>query len=174
MSYTDKETLGISVKAQASKIISWKRLNVVTLPLSCTALALGSVHSSFLDDVLGVIRLFFKTVHNSAFVAKNNAALFMNFTASSDRPKAVPEVHWSGDNNLCFADSCKRQAFVTHTSRLEMTHNLSESVITNLHVHYHVMLRLGQGGVLKDVLVILKWVNYYLGTYACKVCVLLN
>lgn len=45
---------------------------------------------------------------------------------------------------------------MTHTNRLEMTHNLSESVITNLHVHYHVMLRLGQGGALKDIVVILK------------------
>lgn len=42
---------------------------------------------------------------------------------------------------------------MTHKSRLEMSHHLSESVITNLCVHYHVMLGIGQGGALKDTLV---------------------
>lgn len=38
-----------------------------------------------------------------------------------------------------------------------VTHKLSESVISDLHVHYyHVVLGLGQGGALKDTLVILQ------------------
>lgn len=41
-------------------------------------------------------------------------------------------------------------------SRFETTHKLSESVISNLPVHYCVMLELGQGGALKDTLVILQ------------------
>lgn len=47
---------------------------------------------------------------------------------------------------------------MTHTSRLEMTQHLTESVITNVlvHYHHHVMLGLGQGGALKDTLLILK------------------
>lgn len=45
---------------------------------------------------------------------------------------------------------------MAHIGRFEMTHSLSESVMTNLHVHYHVMFGLGQGEALKDSLVILK------------------
>lgn len=45
---------------------------------------------------------------------------------------------------------------MTHASRLEMTHSLSESIITNLQIRYRVMVGLGQGGVLQDTLLILK------------------
>lgn len=37
-----------------------------------------------------------------------------------------------------------------------MPHKLSESVISSLPVHYHVVLGLGQGGALKYTLVILQ------------------
>lgn len=64
---------------------------------------------------------------------------------------------------------------MTRTSRLEMSHHLSESVITNLCVHYLAMLGIGQGGALKDTLV--SSLNEYIttfSTYACQVCLLLN
>lgn len=45
---------------------------------------------------------------------------------------------------------------MAHTGKFEITRSLSVSIMTNLHVHYHVMFGLGQGGALKDTLVILK------------------
>lgn len=39
---------------------------------------------------------------------------------------------------------------------LEMTHKLSGRMISSFPVHYHVVLELGQGGALKDTLVILQ------------------
>lgn len=48
---------------------------MATQPLSRTALPLGGVRSSSLEDASGVVQLFFKALHNSAFVAKNNVAL---------------------------------------------------------------------------------------------------